>query len=99
MAFIDPDGGLGGSTQHVNLSIRRGTSACWLVFGHAIYAKSTHRRLPLRPAGVSVSVPRAARGTNKPNRKSLLLTDSRLRSHPERSSVCWDQTARVSRRL
>src|SRR6266436_3751225 len=76
----------------------RRTSACWLAFGLAIYARSIlHRRLS-PPAAVSPLVPRAARGTNSPSRRSLLSTASRLRSHRERSSVCSDRTARASRR-
>src|ERR1700675_252484 len=76
----------------------RRTSACWLAFAPAIYARSTHRRLLLPPVAVSLSVARAARGTNSPSRRSLLSTASLLRSRRERSSVCWDRTARASRR-
>src|SRR5580692_10713208 len=70
----------------------RRTSACWLAFGLAIYARYIHQRLLSPRVAVLRSVPRAARGTNRPSRRSLLSTASRLRFHRERSSVCWDRT-------
>src|SRR6202166_645145 len=76
----------------------RRTSACWLAFGLTIYARYIHRRRLSPPAALSLLVPRAARGTNSPSRRSLLSTASPLRSLRERSSVCWDRTARASRR-
>src|SRR2546429_5681975 len=72
--------------------------SCWLAFGPAIYARYIHHRLPSPPVVLSRSVPRAAREPDRPSRRSLLSTAFLFRSYRKRSSVCWDRTARASRR-
>src|ERR1700694_4042629 len=76
----------------------RRTSACWLAFGLAIYARYIHHHHLSPPAALSLSVPHAAGATNSPSRRLSLSTASLLRSRRERVSVCCDRTARASRR-
>src|ERR1700694_1586025 len=71
---------------------QRRTSACWLAFGPAIYARYIHQRLLSPPVAFVVQTPRAEREKTPQSRRSLLSTASRLRFHRERSSVCWDRT-------